>query len=671
MFYQHSNGSTTLPRGFRFHEPRTPEPQAEDEPQIPSPPRPRLKVRRRNVSNLQAPTDHFLASVAAADVPIPTIELPQAAQNISEDQDMPDREDLSSTSGLLAPQAQDYRFFSPPRTPMPTFPSEEGASQRPDWSMGTPSPAEDYFQRPSSALSNASSDDSFYSGSRFSRPSDDGSCTSPESDIADPFQFPISKGKGKAVLLDEPVQLSTLNGKLRSKTRKDAKWTKAQSAHLWSTYLLYLQDPTVTPFRIGASCIPPEGVCHRVARETKRSWKGQKVAPVLRRSSRLSSVVSSRASEKSGSLTPTGENPKVYAAWSHSSAATRNHLREMCRNKDNTPVSRHRHMQSRSPTPFTKTTIRARQTPEPHTSIFSTMDIAMSLTTSTAESMQPDGPLAKLAADDSEDTPTLTSSFPPLEEFKPLSFGQSRGFGISMDENRGRRLGSPFTARTYGPSSSNTLNASDRPSPPRTQSDTFSAPHLGSPLRFDKPRSLNGTQKRRAQHDLEEELSPNGAIVRPTILNEQFFGTPLNQRRVRSRGFSLGDEALRHRAPGASPSKFEAPPPRIKLPSPTPQPCTKTAAPKLLPSATFEPPRLGSPFTEPGPSTFPRRLFQDPTATVRRTAFATMHQTRRSIESFDFGEGPSLQSRLEQLDMKLKQIRERDASTKGKRQASE
>jgi hypothetical protein len=583
---------------------------------------------------------------------------------------MPDREDHSNTPGLLAPQAQDYRFFSPPRTPMPTFPSEEGASQRPDWSMGIHSPAEDYFQRPSSALSNASSDDSFYSGSRFSRPSDDGSCTSPESDVADPFQFPISKGKGKAVLLDEPVRLTTLNGKLRSKTRKDAKWTRAQSAHLWSTYLLYLQDPTVTPFRIGASCVPPEGVCHRVARETKRSWKGQKVAPVLRRSSRLSSVVSSRASEKSGSLTPTGENPKVYAAWPHSSVATRNHLREMCRNKDNTPVSRHRHMQSRSPTPFTKSTIRGRQTPEPRTSIFSTMDIAMSLTTSTAESMQPDGPLAKLAQDDSEDTPTLTSSFPPLEEFKPLSFSQSRGLGISMDENRGRRLGSPFIARTYGPSSSKTANAFDRPSPPRTQSDTLSAPHLGSPLRFDKPRSLNGTQKRRAQHDLEEELSPNGAIVRPTILNEQFFGTPINQRRVRSRGFSLGDEALRHRAPGFSPSKFEAPPLRMKLPSPTLEPSTR-AAPKLLPSATFEHPRLGSPFTESGPSTFPRRLFQDPTATVRRSAFATMHQTRRSIESFDFGEGPSLQSRLEQLDMKLKQIRERDTSTKGKPQGSE
>jgi hypothetical protein len=94
------------------------------------------------------------------------------------------------------------------------------------------------------------------------------------------------------------------------------------------------------------------------------------------------------------------------------------------------------------------------------------------------------------------------------------------------------------------------------------------------------------------------------------------------------------------------------------------------AAPKLLPSATFDPPRLGSPFSETGPSkTFPRRILQDGTATIRRSAFATMHQTRRSIESFDFGDGPSLQSRFEHIDMKLKQIRGREASSK--RQISE
>jgi hypothetical protein len=68
---------------------------------------------------------------------------------------------------------------------------------------------------------------------------------------------------------------------------------------------------------------------------------------------------------------------------------------------------------------------------------------------------------------------------------------------------------------------------------------------------------------------------------------------------------------------------------------------------------------------ESGPSqTFPRRIIQDGTTTIRRNAFATMHQTRHSIESFDFGEGPSLQSRLEQLDMKLKEIKEREAAAK-------
>jgi hypothetical protein len=661
MFYQHSNGFSTLPRGFRFHEdrPTTPEPTTANELEQPSPPRPtRLKVKRRNVSSLQAPTEQFLASVAAADVPLPTIELPV---NISEDSDMPDREeDLmdTSSSGLLAPQTYHNRFASPPKTPVPSFSMDEG-SQRPDWSMGASSP-DDYFTRPTSSLSNASdfSDDSFYSGSRISRPSDDGSCTSPESDAEDPFQFPsISKGRGKAIFLEDPAPFFPLNEQLRSKTRKDAPWTKPMSAHLWSTYLLYLQDPTVTPFRIGASAVPPEGVCHRVAREARRSWKGPKPAtPALRRSARLGSVPS-RASEKSGSITPT-ENPKVYAQWPHSSSATRNHLRELCKSKDTTPVQRHLHLQSRSPTPFTNTKPFERsrlRTPEPQLSSFNTKDIALSLTTSTAESMQPDGPLAQLASEGSPSTITPSSSF-PAADFNPTGFGKSRGLTISRheNENRGRRLASPFLARTYGPSSSQIL-ATPRPSP-RTQPDTTGPPQLRSPLRFDEPRSLNGTQKRRAQHALEEELSPNGAVLRPSILDEQLFGTPLgHQRRVRSRGFSLGDEALRN------PGIFQRSPPQVELPTSQPK-----ASSMLLPSATFEPPpRLGSPFSESGPSqTFPRRLFQDGTTTIKRNAFATMHQTRHSIESFDFGEGPSLQSRLEQLDMKLKEIREREATAR-------
>lgn len=677
MFYQHSNGSSTLPRGFRFHHeegdrPTTPEPLVPDEPEQPSPPRPtRLRVRRRNASSFQAPTEQFLASVAAADVPIPTIEVPQIDTHITEDSEMPDRENLSiTTSGLLAPQAQDFRILSPPKTPMPTFSFEEGCTQRPDWSMGTSSP-DDYFKRPASSLSNASdcSDDSFYSGSRVSRPSDDGSCTSPESECADPFTFPsISKGKGKAIYRDQPAdQVTTLNEKIRSKTRKDALWTKAMSAHLWSTYMLYLQDPTVTPFRIGASAIPPQGIIHRVAREAKKSWKGPKFAStVLRRSTTRPSSSRAGSLDKSGSNTPTGEHSKVYAPWPHTSAATRNHLRDLCKSKDTTSVQRHHHLQSRSPTPFTKSYRQIRSEEPARLSTFNTKDIVLSLATSTAESMQPDGPLAKLAKEESTDTPTM-SVFPPLEDFKPLGFSESSGLGISLEEEgkRNRRLGSPFIARTYGPSSSKNLSLDGRPSPPRTQSDA-QQPFLRSPLQFE-PRSLNGTMKRRAQHDLEEELSPNGAVLRPSILDEQLFGTALqgNQRRVRSRGFSLGDEVFADRVPAL----FQRP--ALTIPS---EPAAAfqavagppRASPQLLPAATFDPPRLGSPFSESGPSqTFPRRLYQDGTATIRRSAFATMHQTRRSIESFDFGEGPSLQSRLSHLDQKLKEIREREGAARG------
>lgn len=670
MFYQHSNGSSTLPRGFRFHHeegdrPKTPEALiADDEPQQPSPPRPaRLKVRKRNVSSFQAPTQHFLASVAAADVPIPTIEVPQVDSHTSEDSEMPDREVVSiHESGYLAPQGQDRRLFSPPKTPMPTFTVEEGPLQRPDWSMGTSSP-DDYFKRPASSHSNTSdfSDDSFYSGSRVSRPSDDGSCTSPESEVGDPFTFPsISKGKGKAIYRDQPAeQVTTLNKKLRSKTRKDAPWTKAMSDHLWSTYMLYVQDPTVTPFRISASAVPPQGVLYRVAREAKRSWKGPKIIPsTVRRSTRLSSPCGDSL-EKSGSITPTGEPPKVYAQWPHSSSATRNQLRELCKSKGNTAFQMHHHFQSRSPTPFSKSYRQIRSEEPARISAFNTKDIVLSLTTSTAESMQPDGPLAQLAAEEPSDTPTM-SIFPPMEEFKPLSFGESRGISLE-EEQRSRRLGSPFIARTYGPSTSKTFNLNGRPSSPRTQSDT-SRPFLRSPLKFE-PRSLNGTMKRRAQHDLEEELSPNGAVLRPSILNEQLFGTALNQRRVRSRGFSLGDEALANRAPGL----FQHPALPITSEAAAAEPAAvpPKISPTLLPAATFDPPRLGSPFSESGPSqTFPRRLFQDGSATIRRSAFATMHQTRRSIESFDFGEGPSLQSRLTNLDQRLTEIRERGGAAR-------
>ncbi|KAK6581883.1 hypothetical protein PZA11_005580 [Diplocarpon coronariae] len=647
------NGSRTLPRGFKYEQPKTPEPTSAAEPRQPSPPRQRFKVRRRDSSSLHASTQHFLASVAAADALVPTIE----GVTGTEDWEMPDREPLSiDPSALLPPQ-----HAAPPTTPVPMLSVE--LPRRPDWSMrGSPGP--DGSWRSASSLSDASydSDDSQYGGSRASRPSDDGSCTSPESDISDPFRFPSLEEKGQARLGDDPFHPPTSVGnQIPSKRRRDAPWSSDQSAHLWSTYMIYLQDPTVTPFRVGASAVPPEGVCHRVAREARRSWKGQKAATPRRLARRSSIRLASEASQDSGRATPT-ETARVYGAWPHASGATRSHLREMCRNPGHAPVSRYRHHQSPEPTPFSRLRPGTAEPPRPSLAPpISCKEIALSLSTSTADSMQPGGPLARLAVDGPSDLPARIPDA-PRGDFKPLSFGEARGFPLA----RGGRLASPFVARTYGPSSSQNLEP--RPSCPRSHPDPLR--HRRSPLHVGAPHSLNGTQKRRAQNDLEEELRPVGEAARPSILDEQLFGTPLNQRRVRCRGFSLGDEALRFQTRGSGLFR-RSPAPAAEFPglarpeftaAPAPPP---TEPPRLLSPVTFGPPRLGSPFSESGPRhTFPRRLVPDGSSPVRRSAFATMHQTRHSMESLDFRPGPSLQGRLEKLDTKLQEIREREAAAR-------
>ncbi|KAI9739899.1 MAG: hypothetical protein M1818_004955 [Claussenomyces sp. TS43310] len=685
--------SATLPRGFRFHyrdgeRPKTPEPSSTTEIPQPSPPRvPKLRIRRRNVADFtfSAPTEQFLASVAAADVPIPSIEEPE----IVHDHSMLYREDPAHfDTGFLTPYIASQRA-SPPKTPMPQLvPSmDEQLNYRPDWSMSVASTPDDSQTRPSSALSNPSdwSDDSYFSSIRTSRPSDDGSCTSPESEFADPFIFPAaaaSKGKDRD---DEAPsrsaqQADTLNAQMRTKTRGDGFWTKDMSDHLWQTYQLYLQDPTVTPFRIGASSVPPEGVIHRVAREAKRSWKGPKTVCHLPRGHRrtsnskvdldfgameLEKYPTSAAASKSGSNTPTAElAPRTYLQWQHSSAATRNHLRLLCKRKAAVSARRHHFFQSRSPTPFTQGLSRQYHRPSQSAS-FSTRDIAFALTTSTSDSMHAGGPLAGLARHQS------SSNVQPSSHVVPEGQTSAEQHGSVCRGTRSDRLGSPFSSRTYGPSSSRAFGSLSRPVQSRTQSDQghSSMPRLRSPVQFGQSSSLNGTQKRRAQDPLDEEVFPKNGVLRPSILNEQLFGAPdpgtPQRRRVRSRGFSLGDESVRARIPGlfvpghlnsSDISTIEDNASEMGASS-------GTAAPSLLPSATFDASDMGSCLPTSGTSnTFPRRLFQ-PTngpSTIRKRSFATVHHTRRSIESFDFGSGPSLHSRLSQLDEKLAEIRDRE-----------
>jgi hypothetical protein len=667
--------STTLPRDFcyTYDIPTTPEPSAVGELQPPSPPRPvRGKIKRRAGPTFTGATASFLASVAAADsvaiadTPIPTIE----TSMYPEDEDMMDSFTSSRNTDFLIP---DYRT-SPPKTPLPQIftDMDSNANQRPNWYMNTPG-SPDSLVRPSSSNSNPSewSDDSHFTGS-FSRPSDDGSCTSPESEMSEPFKFPsFPRAKGKKIKPEEcPLPKDIPNAGLRSRTRNNATWSKDMSEHLWRTYQIYLQDPTVTPFRIGPNSVPPEGVIYRVSREAKRSWKGQKSKSSSQYRTSSLSIESSVATikptsrERCDNLTPNTAIPKAYIQWPHSSNATRNHLRFLCKSKDSAiSVQLHRHLQSRSPTPFSQAQPRGcpREifTPaESRVSSFCTKDISLSLATSSSASMQPDGPLAQLAWP-SKDLPTH-------HIFQDLFSGINTS--DVTQEGRVRRLGSPFDSHTYGPSFSKSLNSTLKPS----QGQRLSTGSLKAPLDFPLTKSLTGTQKRRAQHALDEELSPSGGIVRPSILDNRIFDGPAEvpQRRVRrSRGFSLGDEALMHRSSGP----FMAPPPpkiaqkQADITSPTRG--SGNSSPSLLPAPNFSIPQFNHQIPESGlNATFPRRLFQtnDGTATVRRRPYATFnHQMRRSIETFDFSNGTHqqpLENRLAQIGQRLADIKDREAT---------
>lgn len=669
--------SATLPRGFRYHgrdgeRPTTPEAHTEELRQ-PSPPRqPKMKLKRRNHQvNMSGPTEQFLASVAAADIPLPTIEVP-------DDQEMLDR---SATplplAGFLAPQPR----ASPPKTPLPEIDTTVGlgSMRKRDWY--NENGVADEISRPSSALSNPSdySDDSLYFGSRLSRPSEDGSCTSPDSDFAGPFSTfsSFSKGNGNSIKStfvvesSEPPELP--NRHLRHKSRNDAPWSKDMSDHLWQVYMLYLQDPTVTPFRIGSSFVPPEGVVIRVAREAKRSWKGPKVQRQKRRNQTPNIVMGGTEyagspehdTPNSGSLTPTGELvPTAYPKWPHSSAATRSHLRELCKH-DSDGHRRHRFGQSRSPTPFTQDvnkTVRARS---PH--CYSTKGMALVLATSSAPSMQPDGPLAKLAD-------------PPKDKFPAQRLSlQSRA-----------RLGSPFAAQTYGPSRSKVFN-SMRPSPPRNHSDPSKENQLRSPVNLDRPRSLNGTMKRRAQYELEEELSPTGGLTRASILDEELFRNPEEilkqpnpQRRVRrSRGFTLGDEDMVPRplfAPAPNKRASDTTPPSYSLHNAFPSSSRNSVGDSGPADARR---RLGSPFDESstGNNTFPRRMISssafidhsiDEIIAIHTPASGTIrrrHGPFATVGSSDFGsrdfgseiastavESQTKEQRLKGLESKLREF---------------
>ena len=616
--------SITLPRNFTFHytegeEPKTPE--REIPTLVPRSPRPSnaYRFKRRSRPGVNSIFQDNKDSLSSRDIPIPTIEMPTIVEPI---RPVVQHRATEPAEGYLAPFAT-RPFMTLPRTPIQ---QQRRLALADGWNASIHQDLGDSITRPMSTCSllSDSSDDS--NGSLNSYPAGDGSCTSPESDVPDPFKFAsIRKSKAKqwATLArnDDSIQIGLSTKQIR------VNWTPEMDKHLWSIYHVYLQDPTVTPFKMLPGTAPPLGVCHRVAREAKRSWRGAKtslpnpstmislprlddcVKPAATFGRRHGSPDTIRA-DRSGSNTPTGSANATMPLWPKSSSSTRRRLRHLCKSKPNIAPHYQRLLQSRSPSPFSsssRTQSRSQSrlsevsSPfEKQPSSFNTRDIQLSLTTSTAASMQPHGPLAQLGSEDAKNAQPQQEWFnePPVPWASPTAI-PSDLIDVDVDENEDPMLappplGSPFGYHTWGPSRS---RQRIRPSTSRIQSSdasTLGPSLLRSPVRFSDTFPYPGVQKRRARYPLEDELSPGGSSMQQSLL-DNLFGSPAEgrHRRVRSRGFSLGDAST----PNPLESLFTPPHSQdgmAGVPDASPSDPSPGPAEPRTPIRTIR--RLGSPF---------------------------------------------------------------------------
>lgn len=585
-------------RAFRRSEgPKTPEPtsQEDGEQQPPSPPRQRFRLKKRTANHLNtAPTQQFLASVAAADVAIPSIEEPFVV-----DEDMVDFSGNSIANYSDANQMNvsygthaGERTFSPPKTPIPEGLglSIQTASRFPDWSIDSSlSESECESSRPSTARSTQTSASLF---SQLTYNSDDFSLA------ASPVKEPSAQFDS---FLSPKDAEKTIRAPASSNTRaRKAPWTQAMSKHLWSTYTMYLQDPKVTPVRIGPSGVPPYGVVVRVAREARRSWKG----------------ANPQSKARSGSTTPTVDAPATYLQWPHTNAATRGHLIEMCKANAGGKIRNDRYF-ARSPTPYGKTVTRSRarrMTPARSPSVFSGSDMAMSLAVSTSDSMQLGGPLAQ-----------LTSSVPEQQELPPLPTKTTALTSLAPPTPEPRaRLGSPFVAKSYGPSSSSSLAEALSPGAELPRQSHTVGPRRGlkSPARLNRSRS--NTQKRRADLELRRSKRPS----LPSDMWSEPAASPI--------------------APTSDVNEMDQ---------------TSPAAPQFQQEPVHPSnegrARLGSPFGGlPSSFSYPARSggLESIDSSIIRRPFASVHPSFGQ----DIRPRTPLPARLAYLDERLKQIRQRD-----------
>lgn len=619
--------SITLPRNFMFHyrdgaAPQTPEPEPQvAELQPPPPPRQTLKVRRRRPTTI---VKHQIElDFPMEEKPIPTIEATNFHFESSKVLPSPPS---AVDNAYLSPPTSFSSLLSPPKTPAHQVRTIDVFHGPQGWDDLETSRSET-SSRPTS--SSGFSDSSISSrGSIESFMSRGGSCTSPEEEMCDPFSFDSLEMKYQQPSSPLAAHQQPHPAK---KLKLRATFTEEMDYHLWRTYMTYLQDPTITPFKAVPLTVPPNGVCHRVARMARKTWKGPRPSRMV--GVRAATQFGSHAGTpdtikawKSGSSTPVARPSKSYLRYP-TEKQCRKRLRDLAKQKPNLSAYYQR-LLNRSPSPLRSSPPPEEPEeparPQPLSSpfvqdtsslSFSTRDMNVSLATSTAASMQMGNPLSQ-----------LTSDLTPRPEQNNWSRARSSahqksqslhvGLGIGLSNV----LGSPFQ-------SSSTVEMTDvgaNPHNARTwhAQTGLPTPRLGSPFQLHAPRPKSRVFKRRALANSFEEKTRN----RGNSFVDDIFGAPAesSHRRVRSRGFSLGDMmdgAGARRLPLSSNGPPEFNPfanLRPQLPSPV------HTSPAIMDGpATI---RLGTPFGGRPGHTFPRAStsygFESPASFEQRFAAA-------------------------------------------------
>ncbi|KAF2720959.1 hypothetical protein K431DRAFT_225267 [Polychaeton citri CBS 116435] len=597
------NLSITLPPSAAYYHnkqnemPCTPEPsdQGQNVTEPPPPPKQTFKVRRKRNSTLTRQD-------VASEIVLPTIEMSSDISVCSS----PLLEQQPLSKDFLAPAPINQRFEDP-KTPEPRDTDLLHLQATPsEWDLITNTCADArYPARTRSVLSDSSNSTS--STSPFSVMP-----TSPASETTDPFLEDDTAKENKIIF--SPHDNSPCVK--RFKKYRDPRWTSAMDDHLWMTFMLYLSDPTLTPFKLMPGQVPPLGLCHKVAARAKKTWKPYRAISPGAASMPNDAADTIRASEFA-----------MQSRWPRCEKAVRTRLRVLCKSKPSLPMHYQRLLRTRSPSPFTSSSPAAHSSEPPPTvqSAFSSRDLNVSLATATAPSMQPEGLLAQLAGNKAHvpQRPQSQRDVRPEGWFGRIGRSQAHqkslslqsGLGLEVPNNMAPPLASPFeesSGRSHLLHSMITTKSLGRNN--LKQGNSLGPPFEGDP-------TMRRSLKRRFRSDEEK---PKRLPVKDIFgLDEQ------PSTNVRNRGFSLGAVAPSvglqdifapqtwtpvASSSAAVPSELDEE--MTEAPNELPHPIALPAIGSLsVPRRLAEPtPRLGSPFVEAAAqrqhNTFPRSLFR-------------------------------------------------------------